>query len=124
MRPQDSGWGPEKGGPVARPYTVTGGRTRPRGARRLDLADLVVRGPGPAAGAPLSPERARILGLCESPASVAEIAAIVGLPLGVIRVLLSDMADENLIALAGTAPQGPVTDRWLLSRVLEGLRAL
>jgi hypothetical protein len=71
-----------------------------------------------------SPERSRILQLCYSPASVAELSAGVGLPLGVVRVLLGDLLHENLIEIKVTAQRGIVTDTNLLSRVLSGLRAL
>jgi hypothetical protein len=104
---------------------VTGGRTRPRGTRHLDLVDHVVRGAQPADTTPVSPERARILDLCRVPISVAEVAAILGLPLGVVRVLLDDLLQEKLIEVMESAPRGGVvTDQRLLNRVLDGLRAL
>jgi hypothetical protein len=125
MGSEDSRWAYEEAGPVSRPYTVTGGRTRPRGTRYFDLVDMVVRSARPADGVSFSPERARILGLCRVPVSVAELAAIIGLPLGVVRVLLDDLLHENLIEVTQTAPcGGVVTDQRLLGRVLAGLRAL
>jgi hypothetical protein len=115
----------EEAGPVSRPYTVTGGRTRPRGSRYFDLVDLVVRSARQADSASFSPERSRILDLCRVPVSVAEISALIGLPLGVVRVLLDDLLYENLIEVMEAAPRGGVvTDQRLLSKVLEGLRAL
>ena len=105
---------------------MTGGRTRPRGTRYFDLVDMVVRSARP--GDPnsiSSPERAQILELCRVPVSVAEVAALVGLPLGVVRVLLGDLLYENLIEVMESAPRGGVvTDQRLLGRVLERLRAL
>jgi hypothetical protein len=72
-----------------------------------------------------SPECAQILELCRIPTSVAEVAAIIGLPIGVVRVLLGDLLYENLIEVMESAPRGGVvTDTHLLSRVLERLRAL
>jgi hypothetical protein len=104
---------------------VTGGRTRPRGTRYFDLVDIVVRGARQSDPSPFSPERARILDLCRVPVSVAELAAIIGLPLGVVRVLLDDLSQENLIEVMESAPRGGVvTDQRLLSKVLAGLRAL
>ena len=59
------------------------------------------------------------------PISVAEVAAIIGLPLGVVRVLLGDLLYDNLIEVMESAPRGGVVaDTHLLSRVLERLRAL
>lgn len=63
--------------------------------------------------------------LCRTPVSVAELAAIIGLPLGVIRVLLDDLAYEDLVDVRAAAPRGGVvTDTRILSRVLAGLRSL
>ena len=125
MGSEDDRWTYEEAGPVSRPYTVTGGRTRPRGTRYFDLVDLVVRSAKSADPALSSPERAQILGLCRIPISVAEVSATLRLPLGVVRVLLDDLMYENLIEVMQSAPRGGiVTDQRLLSRVLERLRAL
>ena len=125
MGSEDDRWTYEEAGPVSRPYTVTGGRTRPRGTRYFDLVDLVVRSAKSADPALSSPERAQILDLCRIPISVAEVSATLRLPLGVVRVLLDDLMYENLIEVMQSAPRGGiVTDQRLLSRVLERLRAL
>jgi hypothetical protein len=124
MSSQDGRWTQEEAGPVSRPYMVTGGRTRPRGTRHFDLVDIVVRSARGADPASFDPERRRILDLCRIPVSVAEIAAIIGLPLGVVRVLLDDLLYEDLIEVMTTAPRGVVTDQGLLRKVLEGLQAL
>ena len=116
----------EDAGPVSRPYMVTGGRTRSRTTRYFDLVDMVVRSARLTEPASVtSPECAQILELCRVPISVAEVGAIVGLPIGVVRVLLGDLLYENLIEVMEAAPRGGVvTDAHLLSRVLERLRAL
>jgi hypothetical protein len=89
------------------------------------LVDIVVRLPRTVDAATYSPEVTRILNLCRSPASVAELSAIIGLPLGVVRVLLDDLVHENLIEVREAAPRGgAVTDQRLLGRVLAGLRGL
>lgn len=125
MGSEDDRWTYEEAGPVSRPYTVTGGRTRPRGTRYFDLVDLVVRSAKSADITSFSPERARILDLCRIPISVAEISAVLALPIGVVRVLLDDLMYENLIEVMQSAPRGGiVTDKGLLNRVLERLRAL
>ena len=113
----------EDAGPVARPYMVTGGRTRSRGEWHFDLIDIVA-----ATGAESrrdfapGPEHRRILGLCERPTVVADLAAAIGLPLGVVRVLLGDLLYEDLISVSKQAQR--VTDRHLLQKVLNGLHAL
>jgi Protein of unknown function (DUF742) len=60
------------------------------------------------------------------PISVIEIAAALGVPVGVARVLVSDLADAGYLVVHAPPPaaagQGP--DRALLERLLDGLRAL
>jgi hypothetical protein len=125
MGSSDASWTYEEDGPVARLYTVTGGRTRPRGERYFDLVDIVLRSSGRPDRMAASPEHALILDLCRDPVSVAELSALTGLPLGVIRVLLDDLAGENLVEVRAAAPRGGVvTDGRILSRVLAGLRSL
>jgi hypothetical protein len=125
MGAEEEGWMYEEAGPVSRPYTVTGGRTRPRGTRYLDLVDMVVRTGKPADTTAVSPERSQILELSRSPVSVAEVSAIIKLPIGVVRVLLDDLMHEDLIVVREAAPRGGrVTDQGLLRKVLQGLQAL
>jgi hypothetical protein len=70
------------------------------------------------------PELTAIVELCRGTRSVAEISALLRIPLGVVRVLISDLADQGRIRVYGTGhgPGGP--DRALLERVLSGLRRL
>jgi Protein of unknown function (DUF742) len=122
MSPTDDEWLDEDAGRVARPYMVTGGRTRSRGERQFDLIDIVV-----ATGAESrrafspGPEHSHILGLCQRPTVVADLAAAVGLPLGLVRVLLGDLLYEDLISASKQAQR---TDSRLLQRVLDSLKAL
>ena len=52
------------------------------------------------------PELRAIVELCRRMRTVAEISALLKMPLGVVRVLLSDLADQGKIRVYGT---GPVT---------------
>ena len=107
-----------------RPYTLVGGRTRP--STEIPLETLVRTTPQGAATLPrLAMERSRIASLCRSPISIAEISAHVGIPLGVARVLVGDMADEGLVDFRVRSP-GPAdrADLELLERVLHGLQTL
>ena len=122
MSPRDDEWLDEDAGRVARPYTVTGGRTRPRGERQFDLIDIVVvTGAQPGGVFSPGPEHRHILGLCQRPTVVADLTAAVGLPLGLVRVLLADLLYEDLISVSKQAQR---TDRRLLQRVLDSLKAL
>lgn len=109
---------------MVRPYARTGGRTRPD--RHLAVEALVStsgRGRQYDAGAPDA--HRDICDLCVQPCSVAEIAGRLGLPLGVIKVLVGDMADAGLVLVHQPGhPFGDRSSREFLERVLAGLRAL
>ncbi len=107
-----------------RPYALTGGRTRP--VSDLPLETLIRTTPqGQSAVPRLVLEHKAIATMCVSPLSVAEISAHLKVPLGVVRVLVGDMAAEGL--LDTNRPQASSNDRpdiKLLERVLNGLQAL
>lgn len=65
-----------------------------------------------------------IVELCRGMRPVTEISALPRIPLGAVRVLIGDLADQGRIRVYGTGhgPGGP--DRTLLERVLSGLRGL
>jgi hypothetical protein len=65
-----------------------------------------------------------IVELCRKMRSVAEISALLRMPLGVVRVLLSDLAEQGRIRVYGTGHGTDSPDRALLERVLGGLRRL
>jgi hypothetical protein len=105
-----------------RPYVLTRGRTKPQ----IDLAleTLISASPG---SAPTEEhlEYARIRELTQQPRSVAEIAALLEVPLGVARVLLADLAGAGGIVVHTSAtPTGEMPEFGLMQRVLDGLRKL
>jgi hypothetical protein len=118
-RPKDGPLLDDAAGRLIRPYTVSGGRTRPTAA--LELLSLVMA-TGTVPQTPLGPEHDLALGLCDGPTSVAEISAYLRLPAAVTKVLLSDLVDCG--AVTARAPRGDdtPTDRSLLEAVLDGLR--
>jgi hypothetical protein len=67
-------------------------------------------------------ERRSIVLQCRRPMPIAEIAARLAVPLGVARVLVSDLADQGFLAVhvpeAGVRP-----DRDILERLLHGLES-
>src|ERR1700684_2486978 len=76
---------------LVRPYAVTGGRTRPR--TQLEIEAMVAAAHYEARDlSVLSPECQAILGFCRDWRSVAEISAVLRMPLGVARILIADMA--------------------------------
>lgn len=105
-----------------RPYTWTAGRTRTRYDLAVEsLLSTSERGFRLAAESPRFEHRV-VAELCGQPRSVAEIAALLSVPLGVARVLLDDMAALGIVAVHATAGTHP--DQALLERVLGGLRQL
>lgn len=119
-----------------RPYSLTGGRTRfghvllvetfVASTAELEAAEERKELPKGSLKSALMPELRAIVELCRRMRTVAEIAALLKMPLGVVRVLLSDLADQGKIRVYGTGT-GHGTgrpDRALLERVLSGLRRL
>jgi Protein of unknown function (DUF742) len=106
-----------------RPYALTGGRTR-SGTDLAIEAMVAATTEGLASQSRLTHERARIVALCVTPQSLAEISALLKLHLGVARVLVGDLASEGLLAVNRPSHVGDRPDLRLLERVLDGLQAL
>jgi hypothetical protein len=112
--------------PLVRPYAMTGGRTRPRYQLAIEALVHTSAEPGKLQGQ--LPEHQRICRLCYEIKSVAEISALLTIPLGVARILVADLAEAGLVAIHqpggdGTNDDGQ-PDVTLLERVLSGLRKL
>jgi hypothetical protein len=111
-----------RNGPLSsavRPYVLTRGRTRPEWELSVETLVSVA----PAAGSPELAEHRSVMALCGRPRSVAEVAALLDVPLGVARVLVGDLAVSGAVLVHRTAgPSGP--DLALLERVLGGLRRM
>ncbi|MFD6043581.1 MULTISPECIES: DUF742 domain-containing protein [Streptomyces] len=121
-------WFDDDAGPVVRPYAMTRGRTTGTGQHRLDLIAVVVAEPradDPEENRTLSPEHVDIIGLCrEAPQSVAELAAELDLPVGVVRVLVGDLVEEEFVRVNRPVPPAELPDESILREVISGLRAL
>lgn len=104
---------------LVRPYLLTGGRTRVEG---LDLSlesQLTTTPTGRTAIAGRSTEEARVLVGCEEPTALVELAALLELPLGVVRVLAGDLVGEGYLDVGDVAVGDDVP---LLERLLDGLK--
>ena len=97
--------------PAVRPFVLTGGRTRAGDNLRLETLLQAVPGTLPPT---LRFESRQIVDLCRSPASIADVAATLRVPLGVVRVLVSD-----LVAIGHLAP---VRTETLSVQTIERLR--
>jgi len=121
-------WIDADAGPVVRPYAMTRGRTGHDSRHRLDLIALVV--PETAVADPgrdqtLSPEHVEIVERCGgTPLSIAELAAGLDLPVGVVRVLVGDLVDDALVHVTRPVPPAELPDVSILREVINGLRAL
>ncbi|MFE7271892.1 DUF742 domain-containing protein [Streptomyces sp. NPDC057623] len=71
----------------------------------------------------LSPEARAVMDLiAEGFLSVAEISGYTRLPLGIVRILLAQMAEDGLLYVRNPAPRAERVDRELLTAVLDGLK--
>lgn len=106
-------------------YALTRGRTRSVG-RDLPLeTPVTATDEGRNMLPSLRFERARIVRLCQEPHSVVEVASHLQVPVGVARVLVSDLHAEgalvvHLPALTDAGRPG----RAVLERLLTGLKAV
>ncbi|MFC7533977.1 DUF742 domain-containing protein [Actinoplanes sp. GCM10030250] len=116
-------WYDEDAGPLVRLYAITGGRSEAP-ASGITLSAIVQRVPGATASGELSGPESTIMQLAERPVSVSEIAAWLRLPLGPVRVLLSDLRDAGLITLPRSPDTAAGPTKGLLEQVLSGLRSL
>jgi hypothetical protein len=111
---------PPSGHDFVRPFIMTGGRTT---ATRTDLRfeTLVERVDAPVP-ATVPSEQVAILERADRPISVAELAAELGLVIGVVRVLINDLLDLDLLEVFGSEPDDIELD--MLSRIADKIRAL
>ena len=108
-------------GRVVPVYAVTGGRTRST-ERDLPIESIVTatcRG-----SHDLEPEYRTIVTMAARPVTLVEIGVVLGVPVGVARVLVGDLAASGHLDVHGppsTSDGNP--HPAILARLLEGLRA-
>jgi len=110
-------------GRVVPVYAVTGGRTR-SAAVDLPMESLVIATewtPWPG----MQAEYRAILEMADRPVSLVEIGSTLQIPVGVARVLVSDLAGAGYVAVYEPEPTGDDgrPRPAVLERLLEGLRA-
>ena len=105
-------------------YTVTRGRSAADDPD-LDIVTLIVAAAEPSPG--MQSEHARILRAARTPVAVVEISADLGLPVGVVKILLSDLLRANKITArhpSTARARTQLPDTALLKKVLVGLHKL
>ncbi|GGV82525.1 MULTISPECIES: DUF742 domain-containing protein [Streptomyces] len=122
--PDPHGLDGEETGRYLRPYAITGGRTR-HSQHAFTLITLVVARSARDTPSGLEPEADRILELCRDRAmAVAEIAALLDLPVSVVKVLCGDLLDASLILVQSPPGQDSRPSVELIERVMDGIRQL
>jgi hypothetical protein len=112
------------GGRVVPVYALTGGRTRSSTGSELPVETLVTVTPNGRRTGELHLEYRATVELAARPISVVEIGAALGVPVGVARVIVSDLVDAGYLTVhlpPSSAGDGPAPE--ILERLLEGLRA-
>jgi len=105
-----------------RPYALTGGRTK---TRHHLLVETLISVPqyDPTLSDSLMPESKSLYERARNRISVAELSVLLDLPLGVVRVLISDLAAQGAVFIHPTA-YAYQNDPNVLERILDGLKRL
>ncbi|MGW5573545.1 DUF742 domain-containing protein [Nocardia thailandica] len=103
---------------VVRPFIVTAGRTTPL-LDGLRIETLVLAPPA-ARAAPLRFEERAVVELCARPHSIAEIATALRVPVGVAKVVVSDLAAAGHV----TVRDAPELTTAAIERIRDLVRAL
>ncbi|MEV7992077.1 DUF742 domain-containing protein [Streptomyces sp. NPDC086077] len=104
-------------------FVIAKGRSLPA-EHEYEHTTLVTAQEGASAAArTLSPEARTVMDLiADGFLSVAEVSGYTRLPLGIVRILLAQMAEDGLILVRNPAPRAERVDRELLTAVLDGLK--
>lgn len=109
-------------GRFVRPYAITGGRTTTDGPVIELESQIVATDRGRANQGRYRWEAGEIIGICASPTALIEISAKLELPVGVARVVVSDLLREGAVEML--IEEEPPTYSELLEKVLDGIRSL
>jgi hypothetical protein len=125
MPSANESWPDEAAGPVVRPYAVIQGRTRPSGEMNLDLLAMITKTWRlPPDSWTLDPEHFALLGLCVAPTPLVDLASDLRLPLGVVRILVADLRERDLVTVRQPMSAPWQNDLPILREVIDGLRQL
>jgi GTPase len=106
-------------------YTVTRGRST-ADEPDLDIVTLIVAAAEPVAG--MQSEHVRILRASRTPVAVVELSADLGLPVGVVKVLVSDLLRAGKVTArhpsSSARARTELPDAATLRKVLVGLHKL
>jgi hypothetical protein len=115
------------GGRIVRPYTMTGGRSGTGGSLIALEALVIATAEGMRMRRRFKWESAEIIEHARREVAVIELAALLEVPIGVIRVLTADLAARGAVTITDP-PSELVGDSEgytdLLNKVLDGLKSL
>jgi hypothetical protein len=108
-----------------RQFSLTGGRARAESDLPLEAPITAPTGSVPAGGG-VMPEHREIVRRCATPQTVVDLSAVLGVPVGVVRVLALDLADQGLVTVHRQSAAGvpPHRDLELLEEALDGIANL
>ena len=108
---------------LLRPYLLTSGRAKPVDNTLEIEAQVVTTELGASSQLDLTFERRDIVNLCRTTQSVAEVAAMLGLHIGVAKVLVADLAALGYVVVRRPG-NTPSQDLGMIERVIRGLEAI
>ena len=117
------------GGRIVRPYAMTGGRTG-AGLPVIALEALVAVTPdGMRMRHQFRWEAAEIIAMARRETAVIELAAMLDVPIGVVRVLIADLREKGAVVITDPPPEsvsgsGEMARIDLLEKVLDGIKSL
>lgn len=119
---------PQAEGRLIRPYAITGGRTG-KDLPPIALEAIVIATPkGQEAKGQLRWEASRIVDLTRGGSAVVELAARLEVPVGVVRVVVADLAEHGSVEITEPIDESvpDTSDEYanLLRKVLDGIQAL
>jgi hypothetical protein len=120
---------PEASGRIVRPYTMTGGRTVTDSPPIALEALVSVTPAGMRMRRRFRWEAAEIIEMSRRETAIIELAALLEVPIGVVRVLADDLRTEGAVKITDPPPvPGPETAgpeyADLLNKVLDGIKSL
>lgn len=115
------------GGRIVRPYTMTGGRTEVQGVPIALEALVAATTEGLRNRSRYKWESAEIIAHSRRETAVIELAALIDVPIGVVKVLTADLRRQGAVSVTDPPATGPAegeayTD--LLNKVLDGIKSL
>lgn len=119
---------PAAGGRIVRPYTITGGRTGGEGPVIALEALVSATIEGLRMRWQYRWESAEIIDLSRQETAIIELAALLEVPIGVVRVLVADLRERGAVTITDPPAESPERDTAeyteLLNKVLDGIKSL